>query len=90
MEDYRQKLGNCKKLDDQTNVEFVRENELLFEKWLTSQEVTKMFNKLSYNVINPFEVYKQCVHSNIRTYLSEHKVSSLAEASIMTNALTHK
>jgi hypothetical protein len=40
---------------------------LLFEKWLTSQEVTKMFNKLSYNVINPFEEFKQCVHSNIRT-----------------------
>ena len=56
MEDY--KFGNCKKLDDQNNVEFAREKELLFEKWLTSQEVTKMFNKLSYNVINPFEVFK--------------------------------
>ena len=67
MENYRQKFGNCKKLDDQTNVEFAPEKELLFEKWLTSQEVTKMFNKLSYNVINPFEVIKQCVHSNIRT-----------------------
>ena len=67
MEDYRQKRGNCKKLDDQTNVEFAREKELLFEKWLTSQEVTKMFDKLSYNVINRFEEFKQCVHSNIRT-----------------------
>ena len=67
IEDYRQKFGNCKKLDDQNNVEFAREKELLFEKWLTSQEVTKMFNKLSYNVINPFEEFKQCVHSNIRT-----------------------
>jgi hypothetical protein len=67
MENYRQKFGNCKKLNDQNNVEFAREKELLFEKWLTSQEVTKMFNKLSYNVINPFEVFKQCVHSNIRT-----------------------
>jgi hypothetical protein len=42
MEDYRQKFGICKKLDDQNNVEFVREKELLFEKWLTSQEVTKV------------------------------------------------
>ena len=25
MEDYRQKFGNCKKLDDQNNVEFARE-----------------------------------------------------------------
>lgn len=47
MEDYRQTFGNCKKLDVQTNVEFAREKELLFEKWLTSQEVTKMFYKLS-------------------------------------------
>ena len=54
-----QKHGNCKKLDDQTNVEFAREKELLFEKWLTSQKVTKMFNKLSYNVINPFDEFKQ-------------------------------
>ena len=59
IEDYRQKFGNCKKLDDQNNVEFAREKELLFEKWLTSQEVTKMFNKLSYNVINPFDEFKQ-------------------------------
>ena len=67
MEDYRQKRKNCKELDDQTNVEFAREKELLYEKWLTSQEVTKMFNKLIYNVINRFEEFKQCVHSNIRT-----------------------
>ena len=46
-------------LDDQNNVEFAREKELLFEKWLTSQRVTKMFNKLSYNVINPFDEFKQ-------------------------------
>jgi hypothetical protein len=25
IEDYRQKIGNCKKLDDQNNVEFARE-----------------------------------------------------------------
>lgn len=25
IEDYRQKFGNCKKLDDQNNVEFARE-----------------------------------------------------------------
>jgi hypothetical protein len=59
MENYLQKHGNCKKLDDQNNVEFAREKELLFEKWLTSQRVTKMFNKLSYNVINPFDEFKQ-------------------------------
>jgi hypothetical protein len=48
----RQRNGQKKKykLDDQTNVEFAREKELLFEKWLTSQEVTKLFNKLSYKL----------------------------------------
>ena len=37
-EAYRQKLRSCKKWDDQTHVEFAREKELLFEKWLTSKE----------------------------------------------------
>ena len=35
--------------------------------------------------------FKQCVHSDIKTYLDENKVSSLAEANTMTDdyALTH-
>ena len=36
--------------------------------------------------------FKQCIHSDIKTYLDEHKVSLLAEASTMADdyALTHK
>ena len=35
--------------------------------------------------------FKQCVHSDIKTYIDEHKVSSLAEASTIPDdyALTH-
>jgi hypothetical protein len=40
------------KQDDQTYVEFSREKELLFEKWLTSKEVTKFFlNKLKAKIM---------------------------------------
>jgi len=33
---------SCKKWDDQTHVEFAREKEMLFEKWLTSKEVANI------------------------------------------------
>ena len=90
LETYWQKFRNCEKRDDQTHVEFAREKELLFEKWLTSKDVTKHFdNRLSQWIL--IEEFKQCIHSDIKTYLDEHKVSSLAEASTIADdyALTH-
>jgi len=76
-EAYWQKLRSCKKWDDQTHVEFAREKELLFEKWLTSKEVTKNFDKQRQLIL--IEELKQ----DIKTYLDI--VSSLVEASTMAD-----
>ena len=40
---YRQKFGAYKKYESQTFVEFAREKEDVFDKWLTSRKVEKMF-----------------------------------------------
>ena len=48
-ETYRQKCRSCRKRDDQTHVDFAREKELFFEKWLTCSEVTANFDKLRQN-----------------------------------------
>ena len=48
-EAYWQKCRSCIKRDDQNHVEFSREKELLFEKWLTFSEVPTHFNKLRQN-----------------------------------------
>jgi len=90
LEVYRQQFGRCKQRDDQTDVEFASEKERLFEKWLTSIELSKHLHK--FRQLMCFEEFKQCIHSDIKTYLDEHKVSSLAEAVSMADdyALTDK
>jgi hypothetical protein len=45
-EAYRQKCKSCRKRDDQIHVDFDREKELLFEKGLTSNEVTTNVDRL--------------------------------------------
>jgi hypothetical protein len=45
-ETYRQKCRSCRKRDDQTHIDFDREKELLFEKGLTSNEVTTNVDRL--------------------------------------------
>jgi hypothetical protein len=39
-------VPSCKKWDDQTQAEFAREQEHLFDKWLTTKIVTKNIDKL--------------------------------------------
>ena len=45
-EAYRQKFRAYKKYKSQTYVEFAREKEDLFDKWLTSKKVENNFDKL--------------------------------------------
>jgi len=89
-EAYRQKFRNTKKQYDQTHVEFARVKEQLFDRWLTSREVGKNYEKLRQLVL--VEEFKQCVHSDVKTHLDEHKVETINEAATMADdyALTHK
>ena len=89
-EAYRQKFRNTRKLFGQTHVEFARQKERLFDRWLTSKDVNQNFDKLRHLIL--LEEFQQCVHLDIRTYLDEHKAETLAQAATMADdyALTHK
>jgi len=43
-EAYRQKFREAKKRDDQTRIEFARDKEQLFDKWLTSKNINKDYD----------------------------------------------
>ncbi|XP_077977779.1 uncharacterized protein LOC144433347 [Glandiceps talaboti] len=89
-EAYRQRFRNIRKLNDQTHVEFAREKERLFDRWLSSKGIDKSFDKLRQLML--IEEFKQCVHTDIKTHLDEHKVDVVHEVAIMADdyALTHK
>ena len=89
-EAYRQKFRNTRKANEQTHVEFAREQEQLFDRWVNSKEVDKDFTKLRELML--IEQFKNCIQSEIKTYLDEHKVETLAQAATRSDdyALTHK
>ena len=53
-------------------LEFSREKEPLFEKWLNSDEITTHFDKIKEDIF--IEEFKQCIHGDIRTYIEIHYV----------------
>ena len=89
-EAYRQKFRNSKKGESQTYVEFARTKETLFDRWCTSKEVQNDFGRLRQLVL--MEEFKNCLPSEIKTYLDEQKVDSLHQAAVRADdyALTHK
>ena len=89
-EAYRQKFRNYKKFTEQTHVEFAREKQNMFERWCTSKNVGSNFERLQQIIL--IEEFKNCIHSEIRTYLDEQKVETLEQAATAADdyALTHK
>ena len=63
-EAYRQKFRSYKKFDSQTYVEFAREKEDLFDKWLTSKKTDNNFDNLRQLML--LEEFKQCVHLDLK------------------------
>ncbi|KAL2096926.1 hypothetical protein ACEWY4_006133 [Coilia grayii] len=69
-EAYRQKYRSFQKSDSLTYVEFVREKELLFDRWLQAEKVTT-FDALRNLMI--VEDFTNNLPQGIATHLSEHK-----------------
>ena len=88
-EAYRQKFRNLSKKDGQTFVEFAREKEQIFDRWLLSMEV-KDFERLRQLVL--VEEFKNCVYSEVRTFIEEQKAKDLEKAAVLADEyyLTHK
>jgi len=89
-EDYRQRFRNTKKTEKQTYVEFGREKEMLFDRWCLSKNVNKEYVRLRQLVL--IEDFKNCLPTELKTYIDEQKVDSLQEAAVLADdyALTHK
>ena len=88
-EAYRQRFRATQKTDTQTFVEFARAKETLFNRWCTSKGVDGDFNRLRQLLM--MEEFKNCLPSDIRTYLDEQKVDNLHEAVVYAKdySLTH-
>ena len=86
-EAYRQ---NFKKGEKQTYTEFAREKEALFDRWCSSKEVAREFEKLRQLVL--IEEFKACVPVNIKTYIDEQKATTLQQAAVLADdySLTHR
>ncbi|VDI13139.1 Hypothetical predicted protein [Mytilus galloprovincialis] len=77
-EAYRQKFRSYKKFDSQTYVEFAREKEDLFDKWLTSKKTDNNFDNLRQLML--LEEFKQCVHLDLKTHLDDKTVGTIHDA----------
>lgn len=87
-EAYRQRFRNHKK-SAQTFVEFAREKGILFDKWLSSNNVQDLS---SLRELMLLEDFKNCLSERVVTYLNEQKVTMLSQAAILADeyVLTHK
>jgi len=64
---YRQKFRNAEKQSGQTYVEFIREKEVLFDRWCTAKQVDKDFHKLRQLLLG--EEFKNCLQNDVKMYV---------------------
>ncbi|VDH90407.1 Hypothetical predicted protein [Mytilus galloprovincialis] len=76
--------------DSQTYVEFAREKEDLFDKWLTSKKTDNNFDNLRQLML--LEEFKQCVHLDLKTHLDDKTVGTIHDAAVISDnyTLSHK
>ena len=89
-EAYRQKFRSTKKESNQTHVEFVRVQEQMFDRWLSSKNVNEDFKQLRQLVL--IDQFKECIHANIKTHLDKRDINNLEDAATTADyyALTHR
>ncbi|KAK0131368.1 hypothetical protein N1851_033911 [Merluccius polli] len=88
-EAYRQRFRAYQKPDALSYVEYVREKEMRFDRWLNSQEVTT-FQALRDLIV--LEDFKNCLPATVATHVSEHKEVTPAGAAVLADeyVLAHK
>lgn len=88
-EAYRQRFRRLRKQHDQTYVEFVRDKEVLFDRWCSSQKVTN-FSELKQLLL--MEEFKNSLSEKVTTYLNEQKEMDVSKAAVLVDeyVLTHK
>ncbi|KAK0147815.1 hypothetical protein N1851_012505 [Merluccius polli] len=88
-EAYRHKYRNYQKPEGLTYVEFVREKEMLFDRWVGSQNITS-FEGLRDLII--MEDFKNCLPKHVSAYLGEHKDLKPADVAVRADeyVLAHR
>lgn len=88
-EAYRQKFRKLKKQYNQTYVEFIRDKEILFDRWCASQKVID-FAHLKQLIL--MEDFKNNWPDKVTTYLNEQKEMDVSKAAVLVDEymLTHK
>lgn len=76
-EAYRQEFSNARKTDKQSWVEFIRQKQLLFRKWVESSLTTLDFERLSELVI--LEDVKNSMPVKVRTHIEERQLQHLPD-----------
>ena len=89
-EAYRQKFRNCRKVNDQTHVEFARTKEQLFNRWCSSKKIGSDYPKLRQLML--VEEFKRCINSGVKSFLDEKEVETLGKGARLAEyyTLTHK
>ena len=89
-EAYRQNFRKCRKDEKQTYTEFARNKQALFNRWCTSKEVAKDYEKLRQMIL--VEEFKNYLPDNIKTYIKERRADDLQQAATLANdySLTHR
>ena len=87
---YRLKFRNCRKEHDQTNVEFARTKDQLYDRWCSSKNVKNDHAKLIQLML--VEEFKRYIHSDVKAFLDEKDVETSDVAARLADdyALTHK
>ena len=88
-EAYRQKFRGLHMGDSQTHVEYAKEKERLFDKWLRSRDV-KEFPELKSLIL--LEDFKDNIHRDVRVHIDDLDVTDLSEAARKADdySVTHK
>ena len=88
-EAYSKTFRNCKKENEQTNVEFARTKEQLFDRWCSSKKIGSDHEKRRQLML--VEEFKRCINSDIKSFLDEKQVETLEPAARLADdyALTH-
>lgn len=86
-EAYRQQFRKFKKEENQTRVEFAREEQVLFERRCKSQDA-KDLDDLKNLIL--LEQFKRHVHERVATYLNEHKCLTMEKAASQPSHQSHQ
>ena len=89
-EAYRQKFRGYRRSSGQSYVEFQREKEILFDRWVRSLKVDLSYESLRELVL--MEEFKKSTPPEVRTYLEYQKVRDVRSAAVTVDSyeLTHK